>query len=60
MVSVFFEVGDEESEFLSNIGFNPIKNPKISDVLHSLSDNEELSLENTVLNLKSVKIISLT
>lgn len=56
MVSVFFEVGAEDSEFLARLGFDPDKNPKVSDMLADLGTNAELALDNTVVDLKTVSI----
>ncbi|CDW81563.1 UNKNOWN [Stylonychia lemnae] len=54
IVSVFFDIGDFSSDFLSNIGFDPQNNPKTAEQLRDLVENQELLLENSILNLKSL------
>lgn len=39
MVSVFFELGNDDSEFLARLGFDPDNNPQLSDKLADLSRN---------------------
>jgi hypothetical protein len=56
VVSVFFEVGNYSSEFLASLGFDPAKNPKVADMIQNLTTNEELSLENTQIDLSDVSL----
>lgn len=53
MVSIFFDEGEESSEFLDRIGFDA-DNPELSDLLKTLSKNEELNIEYTLIDLKNV------
>jgi hypothetical protein len=39
------------------VGFDPENNPKLSQMLEALSTNEELKLEETVVDIKSVRIL---
>lgn len=57
VLSIFFDIGDKDSEFLKRIGFDPDGNPKISDMLLNLAENEELYLDNTIIDLKTVRRI---
>jgi len=38
-VSVFFEIGDSDSDFLKKIGFDPKDHPEIAEELSSLGKN---------------------
>jgi hypothetical protein len=39
IVSVFFDYGEEQSEFLQRIGMDPDGNPDTSDLLYALDAN---------------------
>eukprot|EP00347_Sterkiella_histriomuscorum_P017576 403348805 len=54
IVSVFFEEGDDDSIFLRNIGFDRATNNQIGDMLNKLSDNEELSIEKSIIDLTNL------
>ena len=39
VLSVFFELGEEDSEFLARLGFDPDGNPAVADLLSQLAKN---------------------
>jgi hypothetical protein len=38
-VSLFFDYGDEDSDFLKKIGFDPSNNQQVTDLLFNLGKN---------------------
>jgi hypothetical protein len=59
VVSIFFDLGDDSSEFLERLGFDPDGSPVIADELKALGTNEELDIDYTVVDLKTVSLIRL-
>lgn len=55
IVSVFFDLGSDDSEFLQRIGMDPNGNSDTADLLQGLSSGEQLYLDYTVVDLKSVR-----
>jgi hypothetical protein len=39
VVSLFFDLGKEDSDFLKKIGFDPINNPDVAHMLKELDKN---------------------
>ena len=56
-MSVFFEVGGDDSDFLTKLGFDPNDKPAIAEKLQVLEKNKELKLDNTVVDVKKVSKI---
>ncbi len=54
MVSIFFDEGDDSSEFLERLGFDPDGSPAIADELKALDTNEDLTIDYTIVDLKTV------
>jgi hypothetical protein len=48
--SIFFDLGDDSSEFLERLGFDPDGSPVIADELKALGTNEELDIDSTVVD----------